>query len=426
MKPTTELILFLAHQGNELHIQVSQDGGNCDLRNYRITKDDGSSATAPSTGGFTSALLELRDMLAHYPSRVTINGAPVERRPFSQLAKLTERRYPDPTSLEHQARTLNLGPGCALSGENNAYTAGVAYRLELAGEYDTEPYYALEGNAHAHWHKLKQIVPVQILTPSMEQLEYLEGRSIDSVAYQPAVMAEAQRRIELTLEHPDAPKPWRGPVHHYHTPDPGQPGAPIAAHGTAVSLDRLAAAKEQPLLLSITHALYNHDAGIVPVADQAATGGGPSGTKPVEKATFAWLRPLRHTDSPNIHRVDGISLTIHVEEDTSPKRLPAPALLTGDPIKMRTLIGPETGNPEELATLMLQAHHLEEPSPKLAQQLLEEARIALTGRQENLRNSVKAHLDTLVPHIDSGEMPFTAASHDGSIIATITDQAKVR
>ena len=141
----------------------------------------------------------------------------------------------------------------------------------------------------------------------------------------------------------------------------------------------------------------------------------------VEHASFAWLQPEEPTSVPGVTRVDSITLSLRLANETVSRHLPAPAIITGDPISLRTIFARNALPPEELAELMLQAHRQHGHLPEsLAQQTLQKARTAQSSREQAIRLGLQEYLDTLSQDFEPEHPPLTATSHDGRITATVS------
>lgn len=421
MFPNPPLIQFLADQGKPLHLTVSQAGGTLHLRHYRIEKPDGTHITASAATGLTASILELRDMLSHYPHPATINGAPVERTRYNGLTQLARLRHPDPGSAFQERQPIELGPGTPLPPGHNLYAQGVSYRATLPQEYDQEPYYALAAHRHAHWHQLDLIIPSPTIVLSDQTVQAMTPESLGNLINAQRTIEQARNITQKTLAHPDAPRPWNGPVYAYANRDRTGPHqtAPIAVHATPVSLQHLAQAGETSIIASIAHALYNHDAGLVPVAPHPSSRSSSPAPRPLLQASFAWLKPEEPTDDPDIDRVEGITLSVLLQGQRKPRHLPAAALIAGDPIGLKTLFVKDAITPQELARLMAVAQDPHGHQPGTNEETLARAMNAHQGREETLRSAVQQHLDTLAPRLAPGQPPLTASSHDGMVTATI-------
>lgn len=423
MKPTSELIHLLADQGHDLQLTLHQDGGDRRTRHYIISKPDGSSVHAQAETGLTATLLELRDMLSHHPRAVTINGAPVERTSFNGLATLTRHHHPELTSNRQTTSTVPMGPGTHLPPNHNAFTEGVSYHLDLPGDFDQEPYHSIHNHQPAHWHPLDLITPNPVLVITLSQWQAASQASNERLTTDPALIRQAQKRARETCAHPHAPKRWHGPVHHYYDPTGRHRTAPIAVPSTPVLMDKLASAQEIPILLSIAHALYSRDAGLVPVANPKTRTPWAAQPRHLANASFAWLTPVEPSEAPNMARTEDIILSVNTDGQGPPKHLPAPVLMTGDPIALRTLFVQRAVSPEQLAELIQRAKA--QPASQADEAILADAKIAHAGRERALMDQVQEHLDAIARNFVPGQLPLTTSSHDGRITATITAPAHV-
>ena len=441
METTPQLLRFLADDGHPLDLRVVQDGASRDIRHYRINKDDGSHVAAQSRSGLPGTILELEAMLAHHPRGITLNGVPLKRSPYNGLCRITETRYHGTTSRDFTVRDISVGTDSVLRGRSDAFCAGVAFQFPDNPGIPGHQYHAIADATRPHWHRLSRITLHPATVIPKAALEHITPTSLRLMAAavaqttDPELTADTARRTANTLHHPDAPPRWSGPVYEYLNVPADTPaalyfqhGAPIAAAGIPVSFNTLAAAKETPIHVSAIHALYNHDAGLVPVGPELTSHEAAVPTQQIQHLTFEWEYQGIQTGVPGITRMPRIVMGVKLSGETVYRPVPAPVLMTGDLHDQQVAFVRERTTPESLAHAMFLAYmqvqdhmtpeNVDQAASRLAWELQQKAQAAHGDPQEAYRTLLEEHLNRFNTSVAYPAEPITAKSRDGRITAT--------
>ena len=441
METTPQLLRFLADNGHPMDLRVVQDGASRDIRHYRIDKDDGSHVAAQSRSGLPGTILELEAMLAHHPREITLNGKSVQTTPYNGLCRITETRYHGTTSRDITVRDISVGADSVLTDHSDAFCAGVAFRFPDNPGIPGHDYHAIADATRTHWHRLSLITIHPATVIPQAALDHITPTSLRLMASavaqatDPELTADTARRMTSTLQHPDAPPRWTGPVYEYLNVPADTPaalyfqeGAPIAAAGIPVSFNTLAAAKETPIHVSAIHALYNHDAGLVPVGPELTSHQGAVPTQQIQQVTFEWEYQGAPTGVPGITRMPRIVMGVKLSGEADYRPVPAPVLMTGDIHDQQVAFVRERTTPETLAHAMFRAYMqaqddmtpegIRQRATHLAWELEQKAQAAHGDPQEAYRTLLEEHLNRFNTSVAYPAEPVTARSRDGRITAT--------
>lgn len=359
----------------ELHIRVSKRDNV-----FTISAQDRDTFTYDE---FTD---QLKRTLAHYPNKVTVNGETLETTPCPNLAHATITSYSQDYERAHSFRPISLEPHTDRASDYNAIAGGVlAYMPGLTQRETT--YFTPGQQTMPHWQRADrvQLHPQTVITPgevnelTNDELQlinsippYRQWESLDhpSRAAVPSRLTNlmldwqqrAQEQAEKTLQHPNAPPKHQGQVFNHAVVPPHEDlvpyseGSPLIAHGTPLLIEEFQDNRGD--YISIAHALYQEDRGLVPVAFTSEQYNNP----PDHQALADYSFTHRLADQPEENRwcikmTEEITLDLHLDTDEEEHiTVTAPFHLSGNTWNKKVYILAAQVDPETLAEKMAYAY----------------------------------------------------------------------
>lgn len=444
---TLEALKTLAYNGEPLEITLRAHGKNRQRpRGYTTIARPNGPRVPFMEGDADLSRRALEYALQHYPAEASVNGIPVKRNPFPDLATLRTTTYNDRQADSWTQRNLNLEPQAERLDRpvqflKNCLAAGVFWYIQGTPSVSLQHYSKVPSTSKNHQPlMLMEFSPTHVLTP--KEVQQLSQPALDSLPSIPAnspilraVTERAHTQIANTLAHPKRPDIYRGPVHRYVIQAAGNicfaEGAPIAVSGVPVSVNNLDL--DNPEAMTLVEALYDADSTFVP-ADNGP-GSGQDSPKPIdlEDALFEITKqdPPPGEEPWSMGYAKEIRITFHTHASPEPHTVLANVYTGGEnQYDKQTLVVPGTTSAEDLANRMTRAYYVEKAftandyddlkderqqidhdCATLARALLEDRTEAFRKTLQDLANSY--HTDIPRPNI-----PVTVTSRDGSITIT--------
>lgn len=449
MQLTLDQVKTLASNGSPLHVTIASP--NSDTPEVHVQGRGAFPAPQNHYAGHIG--LQITKALRYYPDPVTVNGIPVERYNFPNLARVTSQSYPDRNTVSPHISNLQVHP-CTPPVEEpfNLLVAGVLCQLNTPPMAKATRYTPASGD-HPHWQQANTltVTAVPVITP--EQLDTMDQHQWDALSnlkeltpLKVQLLREADLQVQWTLEHPGIPSLHQGPVYAYLLADSPAPaylsyGAPIIVHRTPVVFDT--GNMSQPAIVSAAETLYTTNQEFVPVASATNREFQPvprtlhSDPDLKNQAHGVITNVDLHTQPqenfstpPVIRKLDQIAMTITLKDTEQTFTLPASFWFLGETIHDRLILH---ANPNlttgTLTDAILRAYWRDDNIASKDQEEweLEQAEYdAMFMAQAALQDPVQAYADQLKRYIDifPTDIPFpstpiTFTTQSGTITVTL-------
>ena len=449
MQLTLDQVKILASNGSPLHVTITSP--NSDTPEVHV---QGRGAfPAPQNHYADHTEVQITKALKYYPDPVTINGTPVERYNFPNLARVTWQSYPERNTVSPHTGNLQVHP-CTPPVEDpfNLLVAGVLCQLNTPPMAKATCYTPVPGD-HPHWQQANTltVTAVPVITP--EQLDSMNQHQWDALSnlkeltpLKVQLLREADFQVQKTLEHPGMPPLHQGPVYTYLLADSPAPayfssGAPIIVHRTPVVFD--GDNMSPPAIVSAAETLYTTDQEFVPVASatnreyQAVprTLHPDPGLKAqphcvITNVDFHTELQEKFSTPPVIRKLDHIAMTIILKDTQQTFTLPASFWFLGETVHDRLILHADPNlTTEALTDAILRAYWRDDNIASKDQEdwELEQAEYdAMFMAQAALQDPIQAYADQLKRYIDlfPTDIPFpstpiTFTTQSGTITVTL-------
>ena len=310
---------------------------------FTISAQDRDTFNVPSNNTYEDFITEFKANLAHYPNSVTINEQPLETTQYPALAHATLTSYSTDYERSHSFRLISLEPHTDHAAKYNAYAGGVLTHIPGLTQKETT-YYTPGHQPMPHWQRADkvQLHPHTVLSPqdvdkltdddlnlikSLPPYRYWNPMGHPEAKQLPAHITNfildwqhtARAQVVRTLEHPNTPTKYEGHVfNHVIVPPhedlvPYSEGSPLIAHRTPLLMEY--PHDNRPDYISVAHALYQEDHGIVPVAFTREQNNNPPHHLAITDYHFTHTLTEPKQDDWCIKTVNQVALDLHLDND---------------------------------------------------------------------------------------------------------------
>ena len=452
MQLTLEQVKTLASNGSPLHVTITSP----DSDTPEVHVQGRGTFPAPQNHYAGHMEAQITKVLRYYPDPATVNGRPVERYNFPNLARVTSESYPDRNTVSPHTGNLQVH-SCTPAVEHpfNLLVAGVLCQLNIPSMAETRRHTPkLEPGNHPHWQQVNTltITAVPIITP--EQLETMDQHQWDALSelkeltpLKVQLLREADLQVQRTLEHQGMPPLHQGPVYAYLLADSPAPayfshGAPIIVHRTPVVFD--ADNLSQPAIVSAAETLYTTDQEFVPVASTTNREYQPV-PRTLHSDPDIKAQPYRVITNvdfqtepqetflipPAIRKLDHIIMTITLKDTERTLTLPASFWLLGETVHDRLILHADPNlTMEALTGAILRAYWRDDNITSKDQEDWElelaeydatfMAQAALQDPVQAYADQFKRYIDLFPTDIPFPSTPITFTTQSGTITVTLT------
>ena len=366
----------------DLHITVSKLD---DV--FTVTAKDRDTFNVQSKNSYNDFIQEIKANLVHYPNNVTVNDHPLETFPYPDLARATITSYSQDHESAHSFRPIKLEYHTDRASNANAVAGGVL--VHIPGLTQTETVYFIPGQqTMPHWQRADkiQLHPHTIITP--EEVNKLTDDDLTFLKTMPAYRRwaalknpdgrelpshitrflldwqyRAQHQVARTLQHPNAPPKYEGHIFNHVIVPPNEEfvpyteGSPLIIHGTPLLMDDFQDDNRQDYI-SIAHALYQEDHGLVPVTFSSGEYNNPPHHWTLTDYSFTHrLADQLQENQWCIKIAEEITLDLHMESEKEEHiTVTAPFHLDGNTFNKAVYMVPARIDPDTLAEKMTYAY----------------------------------------------------------------------
>ena len=424
-----EMLELMRDRGEPLILQLEQAGKGRIL----ITANQGRQAEIP-TADLGKTRRQLETMLVNYPHEAVINGEAVRREPAPDRARVARTDYGEDSCRSYSFRSLEITHGVPADGRTQELLIG-GVRMSASGPRPGRiSFYApVEEGGTTHWKPAAQFKADTILSVPDHLISDLQTDSRgrleiprDGRLHQ-HLQEQAGASLQQAVNDGVCPQPTVEPVFtraiamDYTYQDMHDGGAPIVVRGIPIKLGEHRI--DGSVFASALAALYQHDQELVPV-DTAQANAQEDDARPVHiRETSA--DSLRDNDGPNgFTAVTEAWIDVHLEGETSHRRIPAAAVVTGDNAEAKKVVYvPGSIDRDAMSELLSRAFWTQEdfnnaadPGDALSdmeQEFLEEATAAMGDPAAALLMQMHRTVRKLRPTGPEPQQKLTVTSPDG-------------
>ena len=410
-----ELLIITTKQTSPLH--------------HEITIKDRGAFTITSNTPTQSLLNTLRSELQHYPQHVSIDGEPMARTPFPDLAQMTLTSYRDHSQDHPETRVVQLEDGYRYYHHQNLFVAGVLFTMNRLPNPTT--YYTPGPSAFTHWQPAFKVTVTPISNVTTEEFHKLTSTELTLLIERNRILPLVQElsnreedQVRRTIRHPNAPMRYTGEIYHYaaghyyEASEQFKRGEPIIVHRKPVAIAPNGLSNAE--YISIAEALYTNEQEFVPVGAQ---------DQPFEVLTE--IEVQRQPSNPNnnayLQAVDSIRVSTGINKKAPRNTVAASMWLTNDEEDSRE-IGyifhvPGKLDRHYLAECLMRAYWNDDPEDDIdhtgfAANMAGLARAATGEPVEAYRDQLQQLVDNFNTKAPKPRQPTTVTSADGTITIT--------
>ena len=365
----------------DLHLTVSKMNTV-----FTVSAKDRDTFNIDSKNTYEDFIQELQSTLIHYPNTVTVNGQPLETVPYPSLAHASITSYRSDQDRSYSFTPIKLEPHTDRPPGSNAFAGGVLAHIPGLTQQETV-YYTPGHQTKPHWQRADKVElhPRTVITPEEidkltdEDLKFItsmtpyrfwgplenpDERALPSHITRLILdwRQRAQDHVVRTMQNPNAPPKHEGDIFQHTIVPPNEDlvpyteGSPLIVHGIPLLMDDF---QDRQDYLSIAHALYMEDHGLVPVDFTREQAANPP--HHLVLADYSFTHRLGNQPTNNdwcIKTADQISLDLDLLDTDGEKHITitAPFHLGGNTMNKKVHIVPAQTDPDTLAEKMTYAY----------------------------------------------------------------------